>query len=220
MNMLVKFARYGALSFCSHLDLLRCVQRTMRRAGLPMQYSQGFNPHPLLTFAQALGVGLQTQGDYFAIALSEEVDPKTFLLRFNAHAPQGLAAVAARTMGEQEKSPMALVEAAVYRVEVSPQNLDALHKGIGALMAMDAYEYTIKEKQQNIRVLIHRIDCDDKGALCCVSCGNDNLSHKVIAQVLSDIGGISGDDIQIYREDLLTKFGSDALVCLIDMQPS
>ena len=220
MNMLVKFSRFGALSYCSHLDLLRCVQRTMRRAGLPMQYSQGFNPHPVLNFAQALGVGLQTRGDYFAVTLSEEVDPKAFLLRFNAHAPSGLSAILAREMGEQEKSPMALVQAAIYAFEVDPMYLEALHKAVGTLLAADSYCFVVKDREQDIRKLIHWAQCKEEGVQCCVSCGNDNLSHKVIAKVLSDISGIEGDCIQIYREDLLTKFGSDAFVRLIDMQPS
>ena len=220
MNMLVKFARSGPISFCSHLDLLRCVQRTMRRSGIPMQYSQGFNPHPILTFAQALGVGLETRGDYFAVGLLETVEPQTLIRRFNEHAPNGLKALCARDMAEQEKSPMALVEAAIYRVEVESGDLDALHDGVNKLLATTCYTHMIKEKEQNIRPLIHSADCDQTGALFCVSCGNENLSHKAIADVLSNVCGIQRDDIKILREDLLSKIGADAFISLIEMHPS
>ncbi len=220
MNMLVKFARIGAISFCSHLDLLRCVQRTMRRSGMPMQYSQGFNPHPILTFAQALGVGLETRGDYFAVGLCENIEPQVFIRRFNEHAPKGLTALDAREMEEQEKSPMALVQAALYRVEVQSDDLDALHEGIKKLLAESSYCHIIREKEQDIRKLIFTIDCETNGALCCVSCGNENLSHKVIAEVLSDVCDIRRDAIKVLREDLLTKIGSDALISLIEAHPS
>ena len=69
MKMIAKFSRKGAACYMSHLDLLRCVQRTLRRANMPLAYSQGFNPHPILSFAQALGVGLATIGDYFEVLL-------------------------------------------------------------------------------------------------------------------------------------------------------
>jgi radical SAM-linked protein len=220
MNLLVKFSRFGNLGFCSHLDLLRTTQRTMRRAEMPMRYSEGFNPHPILTFAQALGVGLKTKGDYFAVGLEKDVDPEVFLARFNAHAPEGLVATAARAMDEHEKSPMAQVAAALYRVAVKADNLAALHEGIRKLLQMPVLLRITTDRTKDIRPLILQAECDREGALFLVSCGNENLSHKTLAESLSEICGIPGDDIKIFRENLLTKIEEDAYAPLENVRAS
>jgi len=220
MNMLVKMARSGALCYISHLDLLRCVQRTLRRADLPVQYSQGFNPHPILSFAQALGVGLQTKGDYFAVGLHTSMMPQALVQRFNGHAPKGLGAVAARAMADGEKSPMALVQAARYRLWVKANILQTLHEGTRKLMAMASYPIVKKEKQEDVRPLIHDVDFDAEGVRFLVSCGNENLSHKTIVDAVSQIAGLLPEDIKIFREELYTKNGTGVFVPLIDMHPS
>jgi radical SAM-linked protein len=220
MNMLVQFSRLGRMRYCSHLDLLRCAQRTMRRAALPMRYSEGFNPHPILTFAQALSVGLETRGDYFTISFTQDVAPQEFLTRFNEHAPEGFTATAVREMAKGEKSPMASVEAALYGVTVREEDLALLHEGIGKLAQMPSCFRIVRDKTKDIRPLILQMRCDQDGALCLVSCGNENLSHKVIAETLSELSGIARDDIEIIRENLLTKIGPDAYVSLFDAYKS
>ena len=103
MKMIAKFSRKGAACYMSHLDLLRCVQRTLRRANMPLAYSQGFNPHPILSFAQAMGVGLATIGDYFEVGLEENLEPEAFAAAFNACATPGVHVIQARQAEEKEK---------------------------------------------------------------------------------------------------------------------
>ena len=63
----IRFAKYGVVKFIGHLDVMRYFQKAVRRSELPIKYSQGFNPHQLMVFAQPLGVGVTSDGEYMDI---------------------------------------------------------------------------------------------------------------------------------------------------------
>ena len=69
----IRFAKYGVVKFIGHLDVMRYFQKVVRRSGLPIKYSQGFNPHQLMVFAQPLGVGVTSDGEYMDLE-TEDVD--------------------------------------------------------------------------------------------------------------------------------------------------
>ena len=64
MKVRMRFSKSGTMKFIGHLDVMRYFQKAFRRAGLDMLYSQGYSPHPLLSFAQPLGIGLTSDGEY------------------------------------------------------------------------------------------------------------------------------------------------------------
>ena len=70
MIVRVKFAKYGPLRFTGHLDVLRFFQKAIRRAGLDVVYTHGFNPHQVMSFAAPLGVGLCSVGEYMDVEIA------------------------------------------------------------------------------------------------------------------------------------------------------
>lgn len=68
--MIAEFEKMGRMSWFSHLDLQSTMQRALRRAGLPVRYSQGFNPHVNLSFATALPVGCQSRCEILDVELA------------------------------------------------------------------------------------------------------------------------------------------------------
>ena len=90
IKLRLRFSKTGPLRFIGHLDLLKVFQQTIRRAGLPMAYSQGFNPHMLLSFALPLPLGMTGCNDYADITLENRMPPADIVSRFNANAPTGL----------------------------------------------------------------------------------------------------------------------------------
>lgn len=93
-------------------------QRAFRRADLPLAYSNGFNPHPLLSFATALSVGYTSDCEYFDVMLSEYVSPAEFKRRVNAVLPQGVHIVDAVDAGEFKASLTPLMRSAEYDIEL------------------------------------------------------------------------------------------------------
>ena len=90
-----RYTKTGALSYISHLDVLRTFIKALNRSGLPLAYSEGFSPHPKLTFAAPLAVGQESLSEYLDVRLSEETDPASAMAALNATLPEGLRIVAA-----------------------------------------------------------------------------------------------------------------------------
>ena len=80
----LKFKKTGKLKFISHLDLMRTMKGALGRAGVPLKYSEGFNPHPKMVFSLPLPVGAESVCEYLDITLTEECDEKKLLDGINA----------------------------------------------------------------------------------------------------------------------------------------
>ena len=85
--MIAEFEKLGRMSWFSHLDLQSTMQRALRRADLPVRYSQGFNPHVNLAFATALSVGAQSRCELMDVELEEAADPAAFAQRLHLRFP-------------------------------------------------------------------------------------------------------------------------------------
>ena len=113
----MRFARQGPVIYIGHLDMMRTFERVLRRAGLPIMHSQGYNPRPAMVFALPLGVGIATEDDYVDISFNERMAPQEVLNSFNAFAPDGLKALDAFAVKEDGPGLMSCVSAATYRLE-------------------------------------------------------------------------------------------------------
>ena len=119
MNVRVRFAKYGAVKFIGHLDVLRYFQKAVRRAGLKIAYSQGFHPHQIMSFASPLGVGITSEGEYMDMELVAEYTPKEIVDALNSAMVEGFTVLSARILPEPEngrkrETAMSLVMAADY----------------------------------------------------------------------------------------------------------
>jgi radical SAM-linked protein len=84
------FAKKGLMKYISHLDLMRLFMRAMRRADLPLKISEGFSPHPKLSIARALKLGLESEHEEAAVVLKEFVKPQDFKTRLQMQLPEGI----------------------------------------------------------------------------------------------------------------------------------
>src|SRR5262249_22809770 len=85
----LRFAKRGDLRLVSHHDIMRCLERMLRRAAIPMAVSQGFNPRPKITFALALGLGIEGRSEVVDLELSEAWEPSELLRCLRTVAPTG-----------------------------------------------------------------------------------------------------------------------------------
>ena len=90
MRTVFRLEKDGPAQYIAHLDLMRAMNRAIRRAGLPAQYSQGFHPHIVMSFAQALGLGYLSRGEYMEISLPEGYDLTAARSRLSGALPEGL----------------------------------------------------------------------------------------------------------------------------------
>ncbi len=148
----LKFARAAELCYLSHLDTHRAYARLMRRAGLPLAYSQGFNPHPLISLATPLPLGYGSEADYIDLSLAEPMTSEGIAqsLRKTAGGEvftlRGLRVVPQRT-----PALASLVKWAEYTIEVGVCP-DTLSNAIDAFAARTAVPF-VKETKRGSRVV-------------------------------------------------------------------
>lgn len=106
-----------AIRYISHLDYARMLERTIRRAKLPVAYSEGFNPHMKMAFASALAVGITSDAEYVDIEFTDEVQPEVILGRLSRQVPSGIRIQKAKTIPDRSRSLMASVNLAVFTVD-------------------------------------------------------------------------------------------------------
>ena len=111
----IKFRKYGVMKFIGHLDVMRFFQKVMRRAEIPIAFTGGFSPHMIMSFANPLGVGVTSEGEYFDIELTEEIDMKAAVERMNQVMVEGIDVVNMVPISDDKKQTgMAIVAAADY----------------------------------------------------------------------------------------------------------
>ncbi|SHJ95377.1 radical SAM-linked protein [Anaerobranca californiensis DSM 14826] len=119
----IKYQKGEEVRFISHLDLLRALERTSRRAGIPIAYSQGYNPHPKLSFATPLSVGIVSYGDYLEIELTENLEIDEIIKKMNDNLPLGIKFLDGKKLTKKVPTLGALVEATEYKVVVKSSGL-------------------------------------------------------------------------------------------------
>lgn len=112
------FSKEGRLRFVGHLDLLRVFHRALNRAGIELVFSQGFNPHPQISFSQPLSLGSCGKHEYMELRLTREWDDTELLNRLNPHLPEGLHVSKCRTLPEDAKPVMSLATHALYEISL------------------------------------------------------------------------------------------------------
>ncbi len=110
----VRFQKTGELTVISHLDLMRAFERVLRRASLPLRMTEGFNPHPRLSFPAALGLGIEGAEEVMEFDLSEWVTASEVERRLREQLPVGLNLLSVKLADPQQT---ARVQEVAYRAE-------------------------------------------------------------------------------------------------------
>ncbi len=162
--MSVRFARDENSCYVAHLDMMRIFERSVRRAGIDCDYTQGFNPRPVMTFALPLGVGVESIDDFAHITLKKKTNPGEFVEKLNKNFPQGIKILGAEEVTESKKSLMARVCACEYLfflkgigrfkdIILSSENLPVIKTSKG------------KHREINIKEFVVSVDSPDENSL-------------------------------------------------------
>lgn len=112
----VKFAKEGYIKYTSHLDMLRLFKRSLKKAGITLAYSQGFNPHPKMGFAQPLSLGYTSKCELLELETDMDFEPAVIKEKVADIMPEGVTILSAERLPEQIKSLASAVEEAYYQV--------------------------------------------------------------------------------------------------------
>lgn len=151
MKVRIKFAKYGAMKFIGHLDMMRFFQKAVRRAGIDVKYSEGFSPHQIMSFAAPLGVGIESLGEYMDLEVLSMSAPEDMKDALNRVMVEGVEVLAVNILPDQAKNAMASVAAASYQIHLKEGNfgLPDLAAGVASFYAQKQIPY-IKETKKSV----------------------------------------------------------------------
>ena len=210
MRMLAVFEKGERIRHIGHLDIQRSVQRGLRRSGLPVAYSQGFNPHILITFASALSTGACGKREIMDVTMAEEVDEKEFLTRMNRAMPPEMQLKEARAVDSKHPSLMGMVRAAVYDLAIRDEETGRmLIAAIPAMMEKERIPAMRKTKTKltevNIKPLILSISGEENHIRATLILNErESCKPQMLLDALKETAGITEEvRMLVTRESLL-----------------
>lgn len=157
MRIRIRFAKTNAMRFTGHLDLFRTWERTIRRAGLPLAYSQGFNPHPKMALACALPLGFTSEAEMIDIWLETESNLNEVRGALEKAAPPGIQIQALEAVDAHLPALQTVVDSAEYEItllEACPK----LDERLEALLASETLPRQRRGKDYDLRPLIGSVE--------------------------------------------------------------
>lgn len=170
VKMLVVYEKTAQIRHVGHLDLMRAMQRALRRSGVPVAFSKGFNPHLLVSFAAPLSVGMPGKREIMEVPLTEEISEEEFKARLRKALPVTLPCIAVRAVDDRHPAPMAILEAASYTIKIyehSSELIDAIPSLLARSSVMEMRKTKSGEKLTDIRPMIHSLCPFDTGTIAC-----------------------------------------------------
>lgn len=202
--ILCKFTKVDRASFVPHLDMLRAVCMAIRRSGLHIEYSEGFNPHMQLYFTSPLPIGTQSECEYFCAYSNEP--PLTFMEKFNDCHPSGVKILKAKSI---DKNPNihAIIAAASY--EAHFKGIENYKRDLEEILAMQEFniEYVMKGEPvvKNVRSMIYEMSAEKDTLKLKLACGNSNLRADRLAIYLDKMWNTCNMDMDILKKILYTN---------------
>ncbi len=151
----LQFQKTGADALTGHLDLVRKFPRTLKRAQLPVYYTQGYHPKPAVSFGPALSLGIESAGELAEVKLRERIAPQEILQRLNEVSEEGLVFTGCRILEEGERGLSKCLARADYFLKIdglSRGSSDRSEEGwkmrIARFLASDSHEITIVRKRK------------------------------------------------------------------------
>ena len=194
----IKFQKSGTAAFISHLDLMKTIQKSLKRSELPIKYTQGFNPHIYISILAPISTGFESDYELFDIDFTTDTCPENAVELLNKALPYGLRALEIY----QSNRPLKDIEYAVYEIRYPA----------GESGAMDSYfkqdvfitkESKRQTKEVKIQDYIKNITFEqqDSSVLCTalLNLGNDQLNPVYVSQALVQGGLLEGNETVRYK---------------------
>ncbi len=214
VSLRMAFSRREPAIWLAHLDMMRTFERSVRRAGIPVAYSAGYNPRPQLAFALPVGVGIATEADWLDIRLDETAEANAaqagvWCAALNDHLPPGLAVHSASLAEDDGPSLMSRVQAAAYRLQTPglAEAADGLRQTAADLPWIADKNSKGRQVKIDIRPLVLRWQSEATDTLLVTALAGSrrNLRPDLLLQVLCALGGLdelAAADCQVTRTRL------------------
>lgn len=196
----LRFTKEGLAAYVGHLDFARAFDRALRRARLPVGYTQGFNVHARLSFSPPLPVGVESRAELCVVDLAERMAEAQIMERLNAQLPEGVRVLQARVFVRARRSPLADITRAEYEAKLDAGAVTPTELGRAVQALCEAQSIMVvrrrkdREDTVDIRPGIHGLrlgDCADPTLHMDLSLGEGKVVRP--AEVVEALNAVLGD---------------------------
>lgn len=225
MKIRIKYAKTGVLRFIGHLDVMRYFQKAIRRAGLDIAYSQGFNPHQQITFAAPLGLGVTSEGEYFDAEMHSVTTSADMVERLNQTMVPGMEVKSVVALKEGAKTAMAVVAGSDYLISIRDGYLDGINLFSKAQAFYEQTEIPVikvsktKETELDIKPFIYALEVRGDQLYLLLSTGStDNVKPELVLEAMCKFQGVAYEKMafQIHRLETYMRNEQGELVSLLE----
>ncbi len=159
----LRFSKEKKLKYLSHLELMRTIERAFRRSKIPLAFSEGFHPHPKLSFGPALAVGVSSNDEYLDFSLTQYYEPGDIKELLNKALPVDIRILAIVEIKHHVKPLNAVINRAAYSVllKIDPEDQQKINNWLNGLLELSEFiiERRTKGDQKlvNIRPWLHNL---------------------------------------------------------------
>jgi radical SAM-linked protein len=157
VRLRIRFAKISAMRYTGHLDLHRAWERTFRRAGLPLAYSQGYNPHPRLNLASALPLGFTSQDEVIDAWLEQDLPLEQVLQALERALPPGLLVKQVEEVELHAPALQTELQASEFLITFL-EPVDGLEERLRKLLAAESLIRSRRNKEYDLRPLILEVE--------------------------------------------------------------
>ncbi|MBQ8247763.1 MAG: DUF2344 domain-containing protein [Lachnospiraceae bacterium] len=224
MKLRIKFSKKGPLRFIGHLDIMRYFQKAIRRSDIDIAYSTGFSPHQIMSFAAPLGVGVESEGEYFDIEVNSVTTAEDMIARLNAEMAEGMTITGIQILSDNAKNAMASVKAASYRLRwkdgYSPEY--NLSEAVAEFLSREEVLYTKQTAksviERNLKEAVYALKAMDERTIYMLvdASSAGNVKPGAVVECLAGFYGKKYDSnaIQVTREDTFTDTSDGGYISL------
>lgn len=194
----IKFAKYGAMKFIGHLDMMRFFQKAIRRAGIDIRYSEGFSPHQIMSFAAPLGVGIESSGEYMDIEVLSMTSTENMKQALNQVMVEGVEVLDVCVLPDNAKNAMASVAAASYKIKMKEGDFPIvdLSGQLQSFYRQEKIPYTKETKKSvielDLKQGIYEIEADADGSICMLvnASSSGNIKPTMVFEKFCEFAGV------------------------------
>ncbi|MCD7884134.1 MAG: TIGR03936 family radical SAM-associated protein [Lachnospiraceae bacterium] len=224
MKVRVRFSKKGSMKFIGHLDVMRYFQKALRRAEIDVAYTEGFNPHMIMSFASPLGIGLTSDAEYMDIELKTPISSREAIDRINQAGTEEMPVTGFVCIpnGKANKA-MTLVAAADYALRFRKGHEPEIDwkNGLSSFFNQEQIPVMKKtkrsEKEVDIRPMIYAWSLEDDILFLKLSAGSvANLKPELVMDTYLSAQNVSCDPFayEINRCEIYADVGEDGSRCL------
>ncbi len=187
----LKYTKLGKIRWIGHRDVARAMERAFRVVQLPLAFTEGFSPHPKVSFGLALSTGHESEAEYLDLVLADDVDIETLPDVITEALPTGMAAVGAERLVDRAPALQEAVTAVTWRVDIAPGSSprDKIAAGLTAPTLETMRRRKGRDVLEDVRPVIRSIDVHDDTTVE-MELNTQPRSAKP-GEVLAAIGGLT-----------------------------